>query len=193
MAKINLLPWRDKLRKELQQQFYVTVGTFIVITLCVWGAIHFINTQRIEYQQTRNQFLNDQIAHLDKKIKEIERLEKEKERLKARIEAIERLQGNRPLIVRLFDEMVTSLPDGVSIVTVKQAGKKITISGVAQSNARVSSFMRKLEASDWLSNPQLDVIQAKDEQGQRLSNFTMRFNQVIPKAPGEEEEEEDEA
>ena len=82
MAKINLLPWRDELRKELQQQFYVTVGTFIVITLCVWGAIHFINTQRIEYQQTRNQFLNDQIAHLDKKIKEIERLEKEKERLK---------------------------------------------------------------------------------------------------------------
>jgi len=190
MAKINLLPWRDELRKELQKQFFTTVGAFVVLTLCAWGAIHFINTQRIEYQQTRNQFLNEQIAHLDKKIKEIERLEKEKQRLKARIEAIERLQGNRPLIVRLFDELVTSLPEGVSIVTVKQAGTAITISGVAQSNARVSSFMRKLEASDWLSNPQLDVIQAKDEEGQRLSNFTMRFNQVIPKAPGEEVEED---
>ena len=191
MAKINLLPWRDELRKELQKQFYTTVGAFVVLTLCTWGAIHFINTQRIEYQQTRNQFLNEQITHLDKKIKEIERLEKEKQRLKARIDAIEQLQGNRPLIVRLFDELVTSLPDGVSIVTVKQAGKAITISGVAQSNARVSSFMRKLEGSDWLTDPQLDVIQAKDEEGQRLSNFTMRFNQVIPKAPGAEEEEED--
>lgn len=190
MAKINLLPWRDELRKELQKQFYTTVGAFVVLTLCTWGAIHFINTQRIEYQQTRNQFLNEQIAHLDKKIKEIERLEKEKQRLKARIEAIEQLQGNRPLIVRLFDELVTSLPEGVSIVTVKQAGKAITISGVAQSNARVSSFMRKLESSEWLTDPQLDVIQAKDEQGQRLSNFTMRFNQVIPKAPGAEEEED---
>ena len=190
MAKINLLPWRDELRKELQKQFYTTVGAFVVLTLCTWGAIHFINTQRIEYQQTRNQFLNEQIAHLDKKIKEIERLEKEKQRLKARIDAIEQLQGNRPLIVRLFDELVTSLPEGVSIVTVKQAGKAITISGVAQSNARVSSFMRKLEGSDWLTDPQLDVIQAKDEEGQRLSNFTMRFNQVIPKAPGAEEEED---
>ena len=190
MAKINLLPWRDELRKELQKQFYTTVGAFVVLTLCTWGAIHFINTQRIEYQQTRNQFLNEQIAHLDKKIKEIERLEKEKQRLKARIDAIEQLQGNRPLIVRLFDELVTSLPEGVSIVTVKQAGKAITISGVAQSNARVSSFMRKLESSEWLTDPQLDVIQAKDEEGQRLSNFTMRFNQVIPKAPGAEEEED---
>ncbi len=191
MAKINLLPWRDELRKELQKQFYTTVGAFVVLTLCTWGAIHFINTQRIEYQQTRNQFLNEQIAHLDKKIKEIERLEKEKQRLKARIDAIEQLQGNRPLIVRLFDELVTSLPEGVSIVTVKQAGKAITISGVAQSNARVSSFMRKLEGSDWLTDPQLDVIQARDEEGQRLSNFTMRFNQVMPKGPGAEEEEED--
>jgi len=190
MAKINLLPWRDELRKELQKQFFTTVGAFVVLTLCTWGAIHFINTQRIEYQQTRNQFLNEQITHLDKKIKEIERLEKEKQRLKARIDAIEQLQGNRPLIVRLFDELVTSLPEGVSIVTVKQAGKAITISGVAQSNARVSSFMRKLESSDWLTDPQLDVIQAKDEEGQRLSNFTMRFNQVIPKAPGAEEEED---
>jgi len=118
---------------------------------------------------------------------------KEKQRLKARIEAIEQLQGNRPLIVHLFDEMVTSLPEGVSIVSVKQKGKAITIIGVAQSNARVSSFMRKLESSKWLDNPQLDVIQAQDAKGQRLSNFTMRFSQVIPKAPGEEEGEEEDA
>ncbi len=190
MAKINLLPWREALRKELQQQFYSTLGAFVVLTLCVWGVYHFYNTLRVDYQESRNQFLNVEITKLDKKIKEIKQLQKEKERLKARIEAIEQLQGNRPLIVRLFDELVTSLPEGVSLVSVKQSGKAIVISGVAQSNARVSSFMRKLQDSDWLGDPKLDVIQAKDDKGQRVSNFTMRFNQVIPKAPGEAEEDD---
>ncbi len=190
MAKINLLPWREALRKELQQQFYSTIGAFVVLTLCVWGVYHFYNTLRIDYQESRNQFLSVEIVKLDKKIEEIKRLEKEKERLKARIEAIEQLQGNRPLIVRLFDELVTSLPEGVSLVSVKQSGKAITISGVAQSNARVSSFMRKLQDSDWLDDPQLDVIQAKNDKGQRVSNFTMRFKQVIPKASGEDEEDD---
>ena len=190
MAKINLLPWREALRKERQQQFYSTMGVFVVLTLCVWGVYHFYNTLRVDYQESRNLFLNVEITKLDKKIKEIKRIEKEKERLKARIEAIEQLQGNRPLIVRLFDELVTSLPEGVSLVSVKQSGKAITISGVAQSNARVSSFMRKLQDSDWLDDPQLDVIQAKNDKGQRVSNFTMRFKQVIPKASGEDEEDD---
>jgi len=190
MAKINLLPWREALRKEHQQQFYSTMGVFVVLTLCSWGVYHFYNTLRVDYQDSRNQFLNVEITKLDKKIKEIKRIEKEKERLKARIEAIEQLQGNRPLIVRLFDELVTSLPEGVSLVSVKQSGKAITISGVAQSNARVSSFMRKLQDSDWLGDPKLDVIQAKNDKGQRVSNFTMRFKQVIPKASGEDEEDD---
>ena len=189
MAKINLLPWREELRKELQQQFYATVGMFVVLTLCVWGAVHFFNTQRIDYQLSRNTTLDAEIVKLDKKIEEIQRLEKEKQRLKARIEAIEQLQGNRPLIVRLFDELVTSLPEGVSLKSVTQKGKTVTINGVAQSNARVSSFMRKLEASNWLADPQLDVIEATDTQGQRVSNFTMRFNQVVAKAAGEEEDD----
>ena len=188
MAKINLLPWRETLRKARQQQFYFTMVVFVVGTICLWGVIHLVNGQRIEYQQTRNQFLNGQIERLDKKIAEIKQLEKEKQRLKARIEAIEQLQGNRPLIVRLFDEMVTSLPEGVSIVSVKQKGNVITINGVAQSNARVSSFMRRLESSEWLKTPQLDVIQAQDEQGERLSNFTMRFSQVVSMVSGGEDD-----
>ena len=163
MAKINLLPWREEQRKELKQEFFTIAGAFVVLTICVWGAIHFINTQRIDYQLSRNTILDGEIVKLDKKIEEIEALEKEKQRLKARIEAIEQLQGNRPLIVRLFDEMVTSLPEGVSLVSVTQKGKAVTINGVAQSNARVSSFMRKLEESEWLGDPQLDVIEAKDD------------------------------
>ncbi len=189
MAKINLLPWRDARRKELQRQFYMTMGMFVALTLFVGVLAHVVNAQRIKYQQSRNQTIEIEIVKLDKKIEEIKRLEKEKERLKARINAIERLQGNRPLIVRLFDEMVISLPDGVSLIAVTQEGKAITINGVAQSNARVSSFMRKLDASEWLGDPQLEVIEAKNDEGQRVSNFTMRFNQVIPDASDEEEKD----
>ena len=100
--------------------------------------------------------------------------------------AIEQLQGNRPLIVRFFDELITSLPEGVSVKTIAQRGQAITINGEAQSNARVSSFLRNLDASEWLADPQLDIITAATASGARISNFTLRFNQVIPVAEEEE-------
>ncbi|MBM2829577.1 MAG: hypothetical protein HW411_367 [Gammaproteobacteria bacterium] len=186
MAKINLLPWREELRKERQQQFFITVGLAAAVAVGIWGVFHFYHTQLIDYQQTRNKYLEEQIVLLDKKIAEIEQLEKEKERLLARMRAIEQLQSNRPLIVRMFDEMVKNLPDGVSLTQVTQKGGTITINGVAQSNARVSSFMRNLEGSEWLKDPQLDIIQAKDEEGQRISNFTLRFSQKVPSTASEE-------
>ena len=188
MARINLLPWREERRKQQQIEFFVILGVAAAITLLIWGAIHFYYTQRIDYQNMRNQFLETQIARLDEKIKEIEDLEREKERLLARMRAIEQLQTNRPLIVRLFDELVNSLPEGVSVTKVDQQGKNITINGVAQSNARVSSFMRNLESSEWLESPKLDIIQAETAEGLRISNFTLRFNQVVPQAEGEEDE-----
>lgn len=188
MARINLLPWREERRKQQQIEFFVILGVAAAITLLIWGAVHFYYTQRIDYQNMRNQFLETQIARLDEKIKEIEDLEREKERLLARMRAIEQLQTNRPLIVRLFDELVNSLPEGVSVTKVEQQGKNITINGVAQSNARVSSFMRNLESSEWLKDPVLDIIQAQDEEGQRISNFTLQFSQVIPTSEDEEED-----
>ncbi len=190
MAKINLLPWRAALRKERQTRFYITVGVAIVVTLGIWGFVHLFFEQLISYQTSRNQYLQGEIVLLDKKIKEIRELEREKERLLARMRAIERLQANRPLIVRLFDEMVTSLPEGVSLKQVTQKGAVITIDGIAQSNARVSNFMRNLEESPWLATPELDIIQTTDQKGTRISNFTLRFNQVYPKT---EEDSEDEA
>ena len=191
MAKINLLPWREELRKEKQQEFFILLGISAVLGLAVWGLVHFYHVQLIEYQKSRNMYLEQQISILDKKIEEIQRLEQEKERLLARMRAIELLQGNRPLIVRFFDELVHSLPEGVSVVSLSQKGTNITINGVAQSNARVSSFMRNLESSEWLKNPQLDVIQAKTAEGKRISNFKLRFSQVVPSATGDEEDEED--
>ena len=186
MAKINLLPWREELRKEKQKEFLTLLGMAAVFALAVWGAVHFYHVQLIEYHQARNSYLEREIAKLDEKIKEIQRLEKEKERLLARMRAIEQLQGNRPLIVRLFDEIVRTLPDGVSLVSIKQTGQDIIINGVAQSNARVSNFMRNLESSEWLKDPDLNVIQATDAAGQRISNFTLRFKQVVPTGSDEE-------
>ena len=191
MTKINLLPWREALRKEKKQEFFVMVGICAAFALVVWGGIHFYYNQKIDYQtNTRNKYLVDETAKLDKKIKEIQDLEKEKQRLLDRMRAIEQLQGNRPLIVRFFDELITNLPDGVSIKSIVQQNQNITISGEAQSNARVSSFMRNLEASKWLTAPQLDIIQATNASGVRVSSFTLRFKQVIPKGEGEEGEED---
>lgn len=190
MARINLLPWREELRKELQKQFFITMGFFVALVLIGWGVVHFANTLRIEYQQGRIQFLETQIANIDKKIKEIEALEKEKRNLKSRIDAIERLQGDRPLIVRFFDELVANIPDGISILSVQQNNNVIRLDGVAESNARVSSFMRNLEKSEWLDNPKLDVIESKDgkdDSGHKLSNFTMSFSQVVSEVSDEEE------
>lgn len=184
MSTINLLPWREAKRKELQSQFIMAVVSVAVLALIVWGAGHYYHVQLIEVQNTRISYIEKNIQIVDKKIEEIKQLEKEKERLLSRMRAIEQLQGNRPLIVRLFDEMVNSLPDGVTVSDITQSGTKITINGLAQSNARVSSFMRKLESSDWLANPDLKVVKesAPGADGKAFNSFTLIFSQVVPKA-----------
>lgn len=181
MARINLLPWREELRKEKQQEFYALLGLVSIVAVLVWGMIHFYYSQRIDAQDERNEYMKNQIALQDKKIEEIKRLEKEKQRLLDRMQAIEQLQSNRPLIVHFFDELIDSLPDGVSVTQIVQKGHNITIHGEAQSNARVSSLMRNLDASKWLKNPKLDIIQAVNTAGIRVSKFTLRFQQVVPK------------
>jgi len=184
MARINLLPWRIEQRKQKQQEFFTLIGVFAVIAAILVGLAHVYNNQLIDNQLTRNRFLQEQTTFLDRRIQEISELEREKQRLLDRMRAIERLQTNRPLIVRFFDELVISLPEGVSIMRLTQQAQNITIDGVAESNARVSSLMRNLESSEWLRNPRLDIIQATDESGVRVSRFTLRFNQVIPAIEG---------
>jgi type IV pilus assembly protein PilN len=181
MSKINLLPWREAKRKEKQTEFFIMLGITAVIAAGIWLLIHFFHSQLIDNQLERNQFVVSETAKLDKKIEEIRELQREKQRLMDRMRAIEQLQGNRPLIVRFFDELVKSLPEGVSVTSVSQQDSNITINGEAQSNARVSSFMRNLEASDWLAKPALDIIQGRSASGTRISSFTLRFQQVVPK------------
>jgi type IV pilus assembly protein PilN len=182
MSTINLLPWREAKRKEIQAQFIAMLGFVALLAAAVWGAVHFYHVQLIEVENSRIAYIETNIAAVDKKIEEIKELEKEKERLLSRMRAIEQLQGNRPLIVRLFDELVTNLPEGVSVTRITQKGSTITIDGYAQSNARVSSFMRKLENSEWLAKPDLKVIKESDVGGEKpVNSFTLTFSQVIPK------------
>ena len=189
MARINLLPWRAELRKQRRNEYLAIVGAFAALAVLVWGGIHFHFKERIEFQTERNNYLRSEIASLDKKIKEIQELEKEKDRLIARMKAIETLQSSRPIIVHIFDELVTSLPEGVYLKEVAQSGTAITLKGVAESNARVSSFMRNIEKSQWLKDPKLEIIQSSDESGRRIANFTLRMTQNIPKTETEEGEE----
>ena len=191
MAKINLLPWREELRRQKQKEYLTIVGVCAILTLLVWGAIHWHFQERINYQESRNAFIDDQNKKLDKKIEEIKKLEREKDRLLARMRAIETLQTSRPIIVHIFDELVTSLPEGVFLREITQKGSDITIRGAAQSNARVSNYMRNVEKSDWLKDPSLDIIQSASEDGRRIANFVLKFKQTSPaaeKAAMEEEE-----
>ena len=188
MARINLLPWREELRNQRRTEYLTMVSICVVIALLVWGAIHWHFNERIDYQNSRNDFLETEISKLDKKILQIRELEKEKERLLARMKAIETLQTSRPIIVHIFDELVDSLPDGVYLKEIAQSDKKIVIKGVAQSNARVSNYMRNVEKSEWLKNPTLNIIQTASEDGRRIATFTLQFEQTSPEADEADEE-----
>ena len=194
MAKINLLPWREESRKELLNEFLIMLGLVALFTALIVGIVHFYHSQLIERQNTRIGYIDKRIKEVDKKITEIKELEKQKESLLSRMRAIESLQRDRPLIVHLFDELVRSLPEGLSIVNLKQEGPKITITGEAQSNARVSSFMRKIEQSEWIKGAKLKVIKESNKgegsTAKIVNEFMLTFEQVMPSVDKEEGDEE---
>lgn len=186
MAQINLLPWREELRKERKVRFFTIAGIAAVITLGVVAGVHLFFVQLISYQNARNQFLHGQITLLDKKIKQIKDLEKERDRLLARMRGIEQLQTSRPVIVHIFDTFVTTVPDGVYLTEISQKDKEFTVKGVAQSNARVSNFMRNLDASHWLTKAHLQVIETVTKDKRRLANFTLTVEEKTKKAETDE-------
>ena len=161
MAHINLLPWREERRKEELRQFLTMLGLSVVLMLLVILAVHLQYSRMISAQESRNNFMKREITAVEKQIREINALAKEKKRLLARMEVIQQLQRNRPGIVHLFEEMVKVIPEGAHIQSLTQKGKNLTINGIAQSNARVSAYMRNIDGSDWLTKPQLNIIQKK--------------------------------
>ena len=164
MAQINLLPWREELRKEQQRQFLTILGLSAVLMGLIILAVHIQIAGMISNQQSRNDYLKKEITKVEKQIKEINDLAKEKKRLLARMEVIETLQRNRPEVVHLFDEIVKVMPEGTYLNSMKQNNKALELQGMAQSNARVSALMRNIDSSPWLSKPQLQIIK-KDKKG----------------------------
>jgi len=185
MPHINLLPWREDLRKRRNKEFGVLAFVVAALMAGVVFGVDWHFQQRIDFQQARNAFLEQQIAALDKKIKEIQDLDREKERLLARMRIIQQLQSSRPEIVHVVDSIVKTLPEGVFYTQIQQKGAAINLKGVAQSNARVSSLMRQLDASEWFTNPNLVEIKAISRPGGpggdgeiKLSSFDLNVTQI---------------
>ena len=179
MARINLRPWREELRAERQRQFVsVLAVVFIIAGGLAFGWTSFVDGQ-IEYQKSRNVYIQSATKALDAKIKEINELKKKKAELLARMKVIQDLQGKRPVIVRVFDELVKTLPDGVYFTSLSKVGDKLSIKGVAESNNRVSALMRSLDGSNWFANPNLNRVAAMKDR-QDSNQFELSVAQVTP-------------
>ncbi|MET4616102.1 type IV pilus assembly protein PilN [Stenotrophomonas sp. 2619] len=161
MARINLLPWRAERRKQRQRDFYGMLGFAAIGGLLLSLMIWFYYDRQVSGQGERNAFLQAEIDKVKEQNKEIDRLDRQKERLLARKKVIEELQAKRSQMVHLFDALVRTIPDGVVLTALKQEGDILTLQGRTQSNARVSAYMRNLESSGWMSKPELSVIEAK--------------------------------
>jgi type IV pilus assembly protein PilN len=149
MANINLLPWREQLREERKQQFFATLGVVVGIAVVILIVGDRYMNARITAQNERNNYLREQISGLDREIAEIRTLQQQKTELTARMTVIQDLQGTRPIIVRLFDELVRALPEGVYFNTISRNDDRIIMQGVADSNGRISALMRALDDSEW--------------------------------------------
>ena len=191
MARINLLPWRDELRRKREKNFYIAAGIAVALMIGVIYGIDVKLQQDIDYQEGRNKFLMDQTRLLDKKLKSIRDLDEKKQNMIARMEIITQLQASRPEVVHLFDELVRTIPEGVYYKEIIQEGKSISVSGVAQSNAFVSKLIRNLNASDWLDGADLEEIVSSSAQGGndllRLAQFKLKVNQTRKSGPDEKQ------
>ncbi len=185
MPNINLLPWREERRKALKQEFFALLGAVSIAALLCVGLAWLLMNLSIDNQRDRNAFLQKHISDLELQVKEIKELKARRAELLERMKIIQNLQGNRPVITRVFSELVTSLPEGVYFTNLALKGKQLSIEGTAESNNRVSSLMRKLDQSEWFENPNLTQVKANPGYGEQASDFTMSVKLVLP---GEDEE-----
>lgn len=178
MAKINLLPWREAYRAEKKKEFVTLLGMVLIFAAVVaFGWDRVVNSQ-IDSQVSRNQLLKTEIAKLDKQVKEIDELTKRRQNLLDRIKVIQEVQGNRPEIVKIYDEFVRAVPDGVYFTQMVRKGESISLVGLAKSNSRVSVLMRRLDASYKFTEPNLTKVEANDALGESGSMFEMQVKVV---------------
>ncbi len=176
MARINLLPWREARRKRQQRNFLLMMGAGLLGTALLMTGVHMTISQRLEVQQARNQFLTKELDILTFKVREIQDLEKKKKNLISRMDVIQQLQVSRPAVVHLFEELRKTVPEGLQLLDMEQRDRTIAINGIAQSNARISVYMRNLEVSPWLQQPSLLVIEAKPESKNKKESQMSRFS-----------------
>ncbi|KLI99627.1 PilN domain-containing protein [Luteimonas sp. FCS-9] len=182
MARINLLPWRAERRRQRQKEFVYMAVLAVAAGIVLWLLVNMYYNAQLDGQRERNAFLQQQIAELDREIVEIDALDRQRARLLARKAVIEELQGNRSQMVHLFDQLVRTIPDGVLLTSLKQEGQQLTLEGRAQSNARVSTYMRALDGSGWMTSPQLAVIEARDGVPGLPYAFTLNVQLSTPAA-----------
>lgn len=173
MARINLLPWREELRRKKQQDFLAGIGAGVLATGFILFLVYLYVEGLKEYQIRRNDLLKGEIAILDKKIEEIKDIEEKKNRLLTKIDVIQKLQESRPEIVHLFDELAKTAPDGVYLTKFVQVGNNLTLDGKAESNARVSAFMRAIDNSPWMHSAVLGVIKGQGKNNGDMNDFSM--------------------
>lgn len=183
MARINLLPWREWERERKKKEFLTNLAGVLLVglALVLLGGWHL--NGRIDAQEARNDYLEQEIEELDRKIAEIQDLQQTRDELLARMRVIQELQGNRSVIVRVFDELVRSLAKGVHFNTLQKQGKTLSVEGAAESNNRISSLMRNLDRSEWFANPNLKRIKENPDNahyGSQASTFSLTFMQTSP-------------
>lgn len=182
MANINLLPWREELRAERQRTFYSSLGLSAALAVLILVVADRVIDMQVDTQNARNRYLTDNIALVDARVAEIRDLRSQRQLLLERMRVIQELQGNRPIIVRVLDELVRTVPDGVYYKTLTASDSTVAIEGVAESNNRVSSLMRRLDSSDWLAEPSLDRVSAAEEFGESAMRFSLSVQIQLPKS-----------
>jgi len=185
MAKINLLPWRAERRKQRQQEFLTMLGVASVAAVLISLLIVMYYNGQIDGQNNRNQYLTNQIAALDVQIAEIAELDKKKAGLLRRKQVIEELQASRSQMVHLFDELARTIADGTQITSIQQNGAEMTLLGRAQSNARVSTYMRNLDVSGWMGNPDLSIIELRGSDPGLPNEFSLKVQLKNPNDPAQ--------
>ena len=187
MAKINLLPWREERREQLKQEFITNLVLAAVFAGFLLALAYTAVNAMIDGQQERNRYLQTHINDLNEKVKEIADLNTQRETLIERMNIIQGLQGNRPVIVRIFDQFVRTLPDGLYYTKMVRKDQKVEIEGSAESNNRVSTLMRELDKSDWFYNPNLTEVTSNPDFGEQANNFSLTIDLTTPNVSEEEE------
>ncbi|GHA84722.1 PilN domain-containing protein [Cognatilysobacter bugurensis] len=185
MARINLLPWRAERRKQRQKEFGLMLGLAAAAAIGVSLLISTYYDAQIEGQNERNAYVQERIAEVERQITEIKALDEKKAKLLARKDVIEQLQASRSQMVHLFDSLVRTIPDGVVLTAVKQDDQVLTLQGRSQSNARVSTYLRSLENSGWMTQPELSIIEAKGTDKGLPYEFSLQVRLANPNGTAE--------